>query len=143
MGELALCTEHPVLLGIDDYNLLYRPTEYYYNSVQVPCERMALLEPLVHFKKVQGQKKKVFDPKFPIQDGFIIAAETHAHTEHSAKWDLTRHLDMTSVQKKRVPPYSAEEVKASVTHYFVSTYEKNLPGDHHFSAVKMLTDGNA
>jgi len=143
MEELSLCTELPVVLGIDDYNLLYRPTYYHYNSVQVSCEHLALLEPLVHFKKVKGQKKRVFDPKFPMQNGFIFAAETHAHTDHSAKWDLTRHLDLSTVHKKRVPSYSSEEVAAAVTHYFVSTYEEELPEQHHFSAIKMLTDGNA
>merc|ERR1712151_1427447 len=127
MEELSLCTELPVLIGIDDYNLLYRPSYYFYNNVQVSCERLALLEPLVHFKKVKGQKKRVFDPKFPMQNGFIFAAETHAHTDHSAKWDLTRHLDLSSVTKKRVQPYSFDEVAAAVTHYFVCTCEEELP----------------
>lgn len=78
-----------------------------------------------------------------MQNGFILAAETHAHTDHSAKWDLTRHLDLSSMRKKRVQPYSFDEVAAAVTHYFVCTCEEELPKKHHFSAVKMLTDGNA
>lgn len=143
--ELSVTTEFPVLLALDDYNQCYQSTAYYYDNERIWPEQLTLVNALRFFQQTSDDEEHAFAPKHPLQNGVVVAAESHHRSldksdnaKYRAVW---KSITATA---SRVPHsyFNISEVESCLRHYFHHNICFQEPTESAVRTLHLLTNGN-